>query len=259
MRVDEEEGSHYLSNRSASCLIPPWPGPGIVRSAAAITSRCDPSTATPRPAHAIIDASFRPSPTAPPAACVLSVPVSFGAIRCDDEQVVTVCLDVKVSLARVADHLHRKLMRDAVIEQRPTVQRADLRPLVTDDRPFEAEPLHPGKRTGKRAAGARHHRHAGGFDAVERGDVAWVEGKLHVQDGAVQVQRQKSVLEGEGYLLTSGLTMFGGRPPRTAVAMLRAAIADISERLRTVALAMCGARTTLGIEMRPGCTAGSRS
>src|SRR5712691_5588345 len=61
------------------------------------------------------------------------------------------------------------------------------------------------------------------------------------------------------YRLTSGLTRFGGRPPRTAVAMLRAAIADISERVRTVALAMCGARTTLGIATRCGWTAGSRS
>ena len=49
------------------------------------------------------------------------------------------------------------------------------------------------------------------------------------------------------YLLTSGFNRFGGRPPRTAVAILRAAIADISDRVRTVALAMCGARTTFGI------------
>jgi hypothetical protein len=41
--------------------------------------------------------------------------------------------------------------------------------------------------------------------------------------------------------------------------MLRAAIADISERVLVVALAMCGVSTTLGIEIRPGCTAGSRS
>ena len=51
---------------------------------------------------------------------------------------------------------------------------------------------------------------------------------------------------------------FGGRPPRTAVAMFRAAIADISERVRTVALAMCGASTTLG-RLRPGWMMGSFS
>jgi hypothetical protein len=59
--------------------------------------------------------------------------------------------------------------------------------------------------------------------------------------------------------MASGLRRFGGLPPLTAVAMFRAAIADISDRVRTVALAICGASTTFGIEMRPGCTAGSRS
>ena len=36
----------------------------MMRSAAAITSGGEPSTATPSPAHSIIEASLRPSPTA---------------------------------------------------------------------------------------------------------------------------------------------------------------------------------------------------
>src|SRR3989442_13631550 len=80
-----------------------------------------------------------------------------------------------------------------------------------------------------------------------------------VGDRAVQVEGEQGITSPAAYRLTSGLTRFGGRPPRTAVAMLRAAMADISERVRVVALAMCGASTTLGIRIRPGCTAGSRS
>src|SRR2546429_10007225 len=33
--MHQEQGAHDRSNRSASCLIPPLPGPGMVRSAAA--------------------------------------------------------------------------------------------------------------------------------------------------------------------------------------------------------------------------------
>ena len=61
---------------------------------------------------------------------------------------------------------------------------------------------------------------------------------MRIEDGSVQVKRQQPVPSGECYLRTSGLRRFGGLPPRTAVAMLRAAMADISERVRVVALAI---------------------
>src|SRR5439155_25323504 len=71
VRVNQRQSSHHESNVSASCWIPPWPGPGMVRSAAAMTSGGDPSTAIPRPAQAIIDASLRPSPTAATSDCAI--------------------------------------------------------------------------------------------------------------------------------------------------------------------------------------------
>src|SRR5439155_20679491 len=99
----------------------------------------------------------------------------------------------------------------------------------------------PRHSAGVRPAGARNDRHARGDDAPKRFHVTRVEMELHVQDRAVEVQSQEPVLGCERYRLTSGLTRFGGRPTLTAVDMMRAAIADISERVRTVALAACGA------------------
>src|SRR5262249_3922278 len=136
---------------------------------------------------------------------------------------------------------------------------ADLSTLVAHDRAFEPEPLHPRQRTRKRASRARDDTHPGGDKAVHGLDVARIERQVHAEDRAVQVQREQFVTKRDGYFLTSGFLRSGGLPPRTAVAMFRAAMADISERVRTVALAMCGARTTFGIASKPGCTAGSRS
>jgi len=89
-------------------------------------------------------------------------------------------------------------------------------------------------------------------DLAQSLDVARVQVQLHVQDGAVEVEGHQPVAKGDCYLLTSGFNRFAGRPPRIAVAMLRAAIADISDRVRTVALAMCGASTTFGMGISPG-------
>ena len=181
---------------------------------------------------------------------VVRVLVRLGSVTLDDQLVIAVRLHVQVSLARIADHFHRQVVLDTVIEHDCAVQRADLRALVADDRARQAEAFHPGHCAGKGPTGAGDRHDAGGHDVTQSFDVARVEVQLHVQDRAVQVQRKQPVTKGQSYRLASGLTRFGGRPPRTAVAMLRAAMADISERVRTVALAMCGASTTLGIGMR---------
>src|SRR5207245_2220596 len=149
--------------------------------------------------------------------------------------------------------------RNSVIEDHIAIQRPDLSALVADDRSFEVELEHPRQRAWKRPAGARDHVDARRDDLRQRFDIARVEVQARVDDRAVEVEGQKSIPGRDRYRLTSGLSRFGGRPPRTAVAMLRAALADISDRVRTVALAMCGARTTLGSGISPGWIAGSRS
>src|SRR5207247_6562991 len=122
-------------------------------------------------------------------------------------------------------------------------------PLVADDRTVQAKLLRPGQRARKRPAGGRDHGDAAALDSLERRNVAGVELQAGVEDRAVEVEGQQPVTS---YCRASGLSTFGGRPPpRTAVAMLRAAIADISERVRVVALAMCGANTTLCSATRP--------
>src|SRR6266849_6688272 len=170
-------------------------------------------------------------------------------VALDDELVVAVGLDMQVALARVADDLHRDVVRDAVVEQLFAVRRPDLGALVADDRTVQAELLSPRLRAGKRPAGGGDHGDAATLDALERRHVARVELQARVEDRAVEVEGQQPVTS---YFRASGFSTFGGRPPRTAVAMLRAAIADISERVRVVALEICGASTTLGSPMRPG-------
>ena len=185
--------------------------------------------------------------------------VRLGAIALDEQLVVPIRLDVQVELARESNHLHGQVVRNSVIEDHIAIQRPDLSALVADDRSFEVELEHPRQRAWKRPAGARDHVDARRDDLRQRFDIARVEVQARVDDRAVEVEGQKSIPGRDRYRLTSGLSRFGGRPPRTAVAMLRAAIADISERVRTVALAMCGARTTLGSGISPGWIAGSRS
>jgi hypothetical protein len=181
------------------------------------------------------------------------------AVSFDDELVVPIGLDVQLPSPGESDDLHRQIVRYPVVQQHRAIELAYLRALVTDEGTVEAELLDPRSGAGERPACADDHRDAGVSDVLDRLDVARVQAQVKSQDRAVEVEREELVAKGEGYFLTSGLTRFGGLPPRTAVAMLRAAIADISERVRTVALAMCGASTTLGICRRPGCTAGSRS
>ena len=190
---------------------------------------------------------------------VLGVPTGFRPVALDDQAVVAVGLHVQIALTRVTDDLHRDRVGYAVVEEHAAVECSDLGALIAHDRPLETEPPDPRHRAGERPARASHDGDAPGNDPTKRFDIARIEMELHVEDRAVQVKCEEPVTRGERYFLTSGLTRFGGRPPRTAVAMLRAAIADISERVRTVALAICGASTTLGIGIRPGCTAGSRS
>ena len=187
------------------------------------------------------------------------VDLGLFAIVLDDQLIVPIRLHVELALAREADDLHRDLLRDSVVEKQRAVEVADLRALVADERTAEPEPFHPRQGAGERSSRAGDHRDAGRDQAMHCLHVAWVELEMQTEDCAVQVQREQAVTKCERYRLTSGLTRLGGRPPRTAVAMLRAAIADISERVRTVALAMWGASTTFGIWSRPGWTAGSRS
>src|SRR2546426_531786 len=86
----------YFSNASASCWIPPWPGPGMVRSA---TARQQPLDRFGRGddhelggglAHRLIEiidyVNLHPG--------VLSVPARLGSVALDDEQVVAVPLHV---------------------------------------------------------------------------------------------------------------------------------------------------------------------
>src|SRR5262249_32575598 len=133
---------------------------------------------------------------------------------------------------------------------------AHLSPLVADDRPVESQPLRPRKRAGKRTAGGGDDSDAALLDAVQGRHVARVELQARVEDRPVEGEGQQAVTRGQR---ASGFKTFGGFPPRTAVAMLRAAIADISDLVRVVALAMCGASTTLCEAIRPGWIAGSRS
>src|ERR1700694_3409956 len=180
-------------------------------------------------------------------------------VALDQQQVVAICLDVKVALTRETDDLHREVVDDAMVEDGFAVRLANLRALVADDRPVQPQPLYPRQRARKWTSRARDDLDAGCLDPRQRFGVARVEVQARVDDRAVQVEGEQAISSSAAYRLTSGLTRFGGRPPRTPVAMLRAAIADISERVRVVALAMCGASTTFGSTTRPGCTAGSRS
>src|SRR3989454_6987846 len=190
---------------------------------------------------------------------MVGILMSFRPVAPDDQLVVPVRLDVEVALAGEADDLHGQVVRDAVIENYLAIRQPHLRALVADDRAVKAEALHPGQGAGERPSRARGHIDAGGDDELQRRKVARIEVQPSVDDRAIEVEGKKPIARSDCYFLTSGLSKLGGRPPRTAVAMLRAAMADISDRVRTVALAMCGASTTLGIARRPGCTAGSRS
>ena len=70
-------------------------------------------------------------------------------------------------------------------------------------------------------------------------DVPRIQLEIESEHGAVEVERQQPVPgRGAGYRPTSGLTRLAGRPPRTPATRFRAATADISERVRTDALAM---------------------
>ena len=165
---------------------------------------------------------------------------------------------MEIALASESDDLHGDVVMDAVVEKHLAARRSHLRALVADDRVVQAQPNRPWQRAWKRPSGACNDLDAGADDLPQCLDVSRIEVQVGIDDRAIEVEGQHAI-PGLDYRLTSGLRRFGGRPPRTAVAMLRAAIADISERVRTLELAMCGVRMTLDSGMRPGCTAGSRS
>jgi len=169
---------------------------------------------------------------------VVRVLVRLRPVPLDQQLIVAVTLDVKVTLARKADHLHRQSVVDALVENHFATQRSDLRALVTDDRTVEPDALNPWHRARKWTPSASNDSDARMDDAADSCHVAGIQLQRGAEDRAIEVEGQQSIRRGCGYLFTSGLRRLGGRPPRTAVAILRAAIADISDRVRTVPLAM---------------------
>ena len=162
----------------------------------------------------------------------------LGPITFHEELVVRIRLDVKVAFARKADHLHREVVLNSPVEDHLSVQRPNLRALVAHDRCLEPKALDPRQRAGKGPAGAGNHCDPRAHQAADGLDISRIQLQRRAQDRAVEVEGEQPVADRCAYFFTSGLTRFGGLPPRAAVAMFRAAIADISDRVRTVALAM---------------------
>jgi hypothetical protein len=127
---------------------------------------------------------------------------------------------------------------DALVEKHLSGHRPDLRALVADDRTVKSDLLRPRQCAGKWAPGARDDFDSRLLDPADRFHIARVQLQRRAEDGPIEIEGQQSIRSAGGYLFTSGFKRLGGRPPRTAVAMLRAAIADISDRVRTVALDM---------------------
>src|ERR1700719_477068 len=118
-----------------------------------------------------------------------------------------------------------------MVEQDLAVRHAYLRALVADDRPIQSKSLRPRKRARKGAPGGGDDGDAGLFDPLQRLFVFRVDTQVPVEDRPVEVEGKKPDPGRSGQRLTSGLSTFGGLPPRTAVAMVRAAMGDISERV----------------------------
>jgi len=76
--------------------------------------------------------------------------VGLWAIALDEQSVVSISLDVEVTIASEIDHFHREVMWHAVIEDGASVRHPDLGALVADDGTVEAEPLGPWEGAGKR-------------------------------------------------------------------------------------------------------------
>jgi len=164
---------------------------------------------------------------------------------------------MKVAFARITNDLHRDVVWNPVVQDHLAVQSPYLGALIANDRSLQTQTLDPWQRSRKGSARAGHNGDPCTQQPPHRLDIARIQLKRPAEDRAVEVQGEQPIAK--GYFFTSGLTRFGGLPPRAAVAMFRAAIADISDRVRLVALAMCGASTTFGAASSPGCTAGSRS
>jgi hypothetical protein len=119
---------------------------------------------------------------------VVGVYVRFGPVPLDDQLVVAIGLYVQVTFARVADHLHRQVVRDSMVQQRLTVKRPNLCALITHEGAGQPETLDPRDRAGVRPSRARHHGDACARDAMQRLDVSWIEIQPHVDDRSVEVQ-----------------------------------------------------------------------
>ncbi len=187
---------------------------------------------------------------------VVGVLVGLGPVAFHDQPVVAVGLDVNVALAAEGHHLNGQAVANPVVEQHRPARIPDLGPLIADEGVLEAQPAHPGHRARERASGAGDHNDPGRLGPPERGHVGGVQPQVPGQQGAVQVHGQQPRPR---YRATSGLRRLAGRPPRRPVARPCAAIAHISERVRTEALAMWGASTTLAWAARPGWRRGSNS
>ena len=125
--------------------------------------------------------------------CMARIDLRLFAVVLDDQLIVTVGLDVKASLTRESDHLHRCGVRNAVVEHHTSIEVTDLGALVADDRALEAQALHPWHGAWERATGAGDHRHARGEHAVHGLDVARVELELQAEYRPVEIEREQPI------------------------------------------------------------------
>jgi hypothetical protein len=109
----------------------------------------------------------------------------------DEQQVVAIGIDVQVALAAEADHLHREVVRDAVVEEHRTVGRADLGALVADQRLRQVEPPDPLNSARVGAARASRDQQPALPRAGQRRLVARVDPEVERDDRPIEVEREE--------------------------------------------------------------------
>jgi hypothetical protein len=119
---------------------------------------------------------------------VVGILVRLRTIPLDKEVIVRVGLDVKVALARKADHLHRKAVLDAVVEKHLAALLPDLRALIANDRGLQPKALDPWQGTWKRSARGGDDSDPRAHQAADRLDVARIQLQRGAQDGPVEVE-----------------------------------------------------------------------
>ena len=124
---------------------------------------------------------------------MVRVLAAFLGVVLDQQPVVAIGVDMQVAVAGEADHLHRQLVGDAVVEQQGAVGRPDLGALVADDRLRQLEPFHPVDGAAVRPAGAGRDLQSASASRRQRGLVAGVDGEVQANDRAVEVEGQQPV------------------------------------------------------------------